>query len=140
MPQSTKGKGNLGHYRDSRKHPAVAAAKPGDHRTVSENGIRSGEFSRAGSIAGREAQTPQDGSRSGTHHRAHLGPGDGGCIALPVGEASDQLLRTVWRGKELCGQGPADTAFQTTQQTYPACTGRSREAGSPTEPRAGRGP
>ena len=94
----------------------------------------------AGSAAGREAQATQNRSRSGTHHRAHLGAGDRGCIALPVGEASHQLLRTVWRRKEFRRQGPADTAFQTAQQTYPACTGRSRETGSPTEPRAGPDP
>ena len=46
---------------------------------------------------------------------AYLGAGGRGCIALPVGEASDQLLRTVWRGKELRGQGPANTDFQAAQ-------------------------
>ena len=95
-------------------------AEPGDDRTVPENGIRSGEFSAAGSVAGREAQAPQNRSRSRTHHRADLGAGDRGCIALPVGEASDQLLRTVRRGKEFRRQGPANTAFQAAQQTYPA--------------------
>ena len=93
-----------------------------------------GEFSAAGSVAGRKDQTPQNRSRSRTHHRAHLGARDRGCIALPVGEASDQLLWTVRRRKDLRRQGPADTAFQTAQQTYTTCTGRSRKTGAQTEP------
>src|ERR1700678_3851107 len=113
--------------RDSGKHPAVAAAQPGDDRTVPENGIRFGEFSTAGSAAGREGPTPQDRSGSGSHHRAHLGTGDWGCIALPVDQASHQLLWAVRRGKELRGQEHAYAAFQATQQTYTTCSGRSRE-------------
>ena len=42
---------------------------------------------------------------------AELGAGDRGRSALPVGEASDQLLRSVCSGKELRRQGDADTAF-----------------------------
>ena len=88
---------------------------------------------RAGSGSGREDPTPQNGSRSRAHHRADLGAGDRGCIALPVDQASDQLLWAVRRREEFRRQGPANTAFQTTQQIYPACTGRSRETGAQTE-------
>ena len=73
-------------------------------------------------------------SRSRTHHRTYLGAGDRGCNALPVIEASDQLLRTVRRGKEFRRQGHANTAFQTTQQAYATCTGRSGETSAQTEP------
>ena len=51
--------------------------------------------------------------------------------ALPVGEASHQLLRTVRRRKEFRRQGDAHAAFQATQQAYPARAGGSGEAGSP---------
>ena len=104
-----------------------------------EDGIRSGEFSAAGSVAGREDQTAQNRSRSRTDHGADLGAGDRGCIALPVDRASHQLLRALRRRKEFRGQGHAHTAFQTAQQAYPACAGGSREAGAQTEPRAGPG-
>jgi transposase len=84
--------------------------------------------------AGREDQTPQNRSRSRSHHRAHLGAGDRRCIALPVDQASDQLLRPVRRRKQFRREGPAHTAFQTAQQTSPNCIGRSRETGAETEP------
>ncbi len=63
----------------------------------------------------------------------------GDVIALPIGEASDQLLRIVWRRKEFGRQGYANTAFQTAQQAYPTRAGGSREAGAQTESRTGSG-
>ena len=67
----------------------------------------------------------------GGHHGAELGAGDRRCVALPVREASDQLLRAVWGGKELCRQGDADTAFQAAQQASTAGAGGGGESGTP---------
>jgi transposase len=64
----------------------------------------------------------------------HLGARDRGCIALPVDQASDQLLRPLRRRKEFRRHGPANPSFETAKQTYPARTGRSREVGPQTEP------
>ena len=62
-------------------------------------------------IIGATAKEPQDRSRSRTDHRTHLGARDRRCIPLPLGEASDQLLRIVWRRKEFSREGSANTAF-----------------------------
>jgi hypothetical protein len=51
-----------------------------------------------------------------------MGTRNWGRIAVSVDQASHQLLRTLRRRKELSRQGHANTAFQTTQQTYPTCT------------------
>ena len=69
--------------------------EPGDHRTTAEDGIRSGQFSTAGSDAGRANQTTQDCSRSRSDYRADLGTGDGGDRALPVDPTCHQLLRAL---------------------------------------------
>jgi transposase len=79
----------------------------------------------------RAAPATENRSRSGAHHGAELGAGDRRCVALPVGEASDQLLRAVWGGKELRRQGDADTAFQAAQQTSTAGAGGGGESGTP---------
>jgi transposase len=103
-------------------------------RTVSENGLRPGEFPQSGPIASRADQTPQNGSWSGTHHRAHLGLGDRRCDPLSDDEAGHQLLWAVRSGKELGRESDADTTFQATQQAYPACAGGGRQAGPPAKP------
>ena len=92
---------------------------------------------RARSAAGGEAQTAQNGSRSGSDHGADLGAGDRRCLALPLDQAGHQLLRTVRRREELSRQGDAHADFQAAQQAYPACAGGSRQAGAQTEPRTG---
>ena len=46
----------------------------------------------------------------------------------------------VRRREEFRRQGPANTAFQTAQQIYPACTGGSCETGPQTESRASLDP
>ena len=99
-----------------------------------QNGIRSGEFSRARSAPGGKDQTTENGSRSRTHHRADLGAGDRGRITLPVDQASDQLLRAVRRREEFRRQSPADADFQTAQQAYSERTNRSCQTGSQAKP------
>src|SRR5262245_3043938 len=111
--------------REEHKYRAVAAPEPGYDCTVPEDRICSGELSATGPAAIGEDQTPQNRSRSRTHYRSHLGARDGGRIALPVDQASDQLLRTLRRRKEFRRHGSADTSFETAQQTYSARTGRS---------------
>src|SRR5262249_46235474 len=116
------------------KHTALVAPEPGYDCTVSEDRICSGELSATGPAAIGEDQTSQNRSRSWTHHRSHLGARDRGRIALPVDQASHQLLRTLRRRKEFRRYGSADTSFETAQQTYSARTGGGREAGAQTEP------
>jgi hypothetical protein len=70
----------------------------------------------------------------GPNYRAHLGTRDRGCITLSIDQTSDQLLWAVRRREEFRRQGPADTAFQTAQQTYPACAGGSCQVGAQTKP------
>ena len=97
--------------RSSGKYPAAAETEPGDDRTVPEDGVRAGEFSRAGSAPGGKDQTTPNGSRSGANHRAHLGVGDRGRIALPISETGHQLLRVVRGREEFRGQGACGRRF-----------------------------
>ena len=87
-----------------RKHSAVAAAEPGDNRTVARkpNTALVSSLERDPLLAERLKRL-ENRSRSGADHRAHLGVGDRRCSALPVGEASHQLLRAggVPRGSTL---------------------------------------
>src|SRR5512144_1879711 len=107
-----------------------AAGELGVDPAVPENRIRPAEIVAARSVAGGAAPATQNRSRIGAHHGAELGARERRCVALPVGEARDQLLRAVWGGKELRRQGDADTAFQAAQQTSTTGAGGGGESGT----------
>jgi hypothetical protein len=84
--------------------------------------------------AGRQDQTTQNDSRSGSDHGTDMGSGDRRCLTLPHDQAGDQLLRALWRRTELSRQGDAYASIEAAQQAYPACSGGSCETGAETEP------
>src|SRR5262249_36118428 len=108
----------------------VAAAEPRDDRTPAEDGICPGQFTPARSCARRQNRTAQDGSRSGTHHCPNMGTRNGGCFPFPIHSPSHQLLRALWRRKELSRQSNAHTTFATAQQAHPTWAGGSGETGT----------
>jgi len=68
-----------------------------------------------------------------------LGSGDRRRLTLPHDQAGDQLLRPLRRRTKLSRQGDAYAAVEAAEQAYPACAGRSGEAGAETDPRTGSG-
>ena len=60
-----------------------------------EDGVCLSQLPAARSLAGGASQTAYDCARCGPHYRAKLGLGDRGCVAFPITEAGDQLLRPV---------------------------------------------
>jgi transposase len=100
----------------------LAASEPGGDPAAPENRIRPAEISAAQSWLAERLQrlktVPGVGPITALSWALEIGD-----VALPFGEASDQLLRAVWGGKELRRQGDADTAFQAAQQTSTAGAG-----------------
>ena len=60
-------------------------------------GICPGQLAGARSTAGGATEAVENGSRSGSDHRADLGPGDRRFHPLPIDQAGHQLLRAVRR-------------------------------------------
>ena len=61
-----------------------AAAEPGQHRAIAENGIRPGQFAAARSSTDRTNQTAQDVAWSRPDHSADLGTGNRRGLAFPL--------------------------------------------------------
>ncbi len=129
-----------GEQRDRGQHPAAAPAQPGGHRALPEDRLCAGQFAGAWSAAKGEDQAAENRSGSRSDHRTELGSGDGGHHTVPLHQTGGELLRAVWRRAQLGGQGDAHAAFETTQQTYPACAGGGCEAGAAAERGTGSDP
>jgi hypothetical protein len=62
---------NVGYFRELLA--TNAETQPGDHRTVSENRLRSGELTQPGPATGGEGPMTQNSAGSRVHHCADLG-------------------------------------------------------------------
>ena len=69
----------------------------------------------ARSCVGRQDQTTQNSSWSGSDHSTHMGSGNRRCLTLPHNQERDQLLRTLRRRTKFRGQGDAHATVETAQ-------------------------